>query len=114
VRQVGARGLAGVLVLRLSSVASAGAIHLLCGATRTPFGAYLGGTVLAMAPEIAALCGLGALLRRTLLDPSVWNGLLTIGAALLLIACAAALRAFLLTRQFAPTMSRHRSQAEFG
>jgi phosphatidylserine/phosphatidylglycerophosphate/cardiolipin synthase-like enzyme/uncharacterized membrane protein YdjX (TVP38/TMEM64 family) len=113
-RQVGAHGLAGVLVLRLSSVASAGAIHLVCGATRVPVAAYLAGTALALAPEIAALSGLGALLRHTLLHPSLWNGLTTIGAALLLIGCAAALRAFLLARQFAPSVSRHRRQAEFG
>jgi uncharacterized membrane protein YdjX (TVP38/TMEM64 family) len=103
-----------VLVLRLSSVASAGAIHLLCGATRVPVAAYTAGTVLALAPEMAALVGLGALLRRTLLDPSAWNGLITIAAALVIILAAAALRAFLLARQFAPSVLRHRTRAEFG
>ena len=113
-RQVGARGVAGVLVLRLSSVASAGAIHLLCGALRVPLAAYAAGTAIAMVPEVAALSGLGALLRHTLLQPSLWNGLITIGAALLVIAFAAVLRAVLLARQFAPSLSQHRSQAEFG
>ena len=43
VRQLGARGVLGVLVLRLSSVASTGAIHLLCGAGRVPFVGVHGG-----------------------------------------------------------------------
>ena len=113
-RQVGARGLAGVLVLQLASIASAGSIHLLCGAIRVPFASYLIGSVIALAPEVVALAGLGALLRRALLQPSLPNGLATIGAALLLIGVAGVLRAFLLTRQFAPSVSSHRSRAEFG
>jgi phosphatidylserine/phosphatidylglycerophosphate/cardiolipin synthase-like enzyme/uncharacterized membrane protein YdjX (TVP38/TMEM64 family) len=113
-RQLGANGVAGVIALRLSSVASAGAVHLLCGAARTPFAAYLTGTVIGLAPSIAALSWLGALLRRTILEPSIWNGLIGIGAGVLLIGLAAALRAFLLIRQFAPSMSSHRDRAEFG
>ena len=54
-RQLGAHGVAGVLVLRLASVASAGAIHLLCGAGRVPFATYMAGTVIGLAPPIAAL-----------------------------------------------------------
>jgi uncharacterized membrane protein YdjX (TVP38/TMEM64 family) len=103
-----------VVLLRLSSVASAWSVHLLCGAARTPFAAYLVGTAIGLAPAIAALNGLGALLRRTLLEPSIWHGLTSIGAALLLLAFAAALRAFLLIRQFTPSMSSHRDRAEFG
>jgi uncharacterized membrane protein YdjX (TVP38/TMEM64 family) len=113
-RQLGAHGVRGMLVLRLSSVASAGAIHLLGGAVRMPFAAYLVGTALGLAPAIAALSWLGGLLRQALLTPSVRNGLIAIGAGVLLIALAAALRALLLIRQFAPSMSRHRDRAEFG
>jgi phospholipase D1/2 len=113
-RQLGARGVMGVLVLRLASVASAGAIHLLCGAGRVPFAAYMAGTVIGLVPAIAALSGLGALFRHTLLDPSVSSGLVTIGAAVLLIAIAAGLRTFLLIRQFAPSVSNQRERAEFG
>ena len=65
-------------------------------------------------PVVAALSGLGGLLRQTLLHPSVSNGAITIGAALLLIAAAAGLRTFLLIRQFAPSVSLHRDRAEFG
>ena len=57
----------GVLVLRLASVASAGSIHLLCGAGRVPFVSYLAGTAIGLVPAIAALTGLGALVRHTLL-----------------------------------------------
>jgi uncharacterized membrane protein YdjX (TVP38/TMEM64 family) len=113
-RQLGPRGVTGVVLLRLSSVASAWSVHLLCGAARMPLAAYLVGTAIGLAPAIAALSGLGALLRRTLLEPSIWNGLMSIGAALLLLAFAAALRAFLLIRQFTPSMSSHRDRAEFG
>jgi uncharacterized membrane protein YdjX (TVP38/TMEM64 family) len=114
VRQLGARGVVGVIVLRLASVASAGSIHLLCGAGRVPFATFVAGSAIGLVPPIFALAGLGALLRRTLLQPSVSNALITLGAALLLIALAAGLRAFLLIRQFAPAVSRHRDRAEFG
>jgi phosphatidylserine/phosphatidylglycerophosphate/cardiolipin synthase-like enzyme/uncharacterized membrane protein YdjX (TVP38/TMEM64 family) len=113
-RQLGARGVVGVIALRLATVASARSMALLCGAVRVPFGAYLAGTLLALVPAIGALSGLGALLRRTLLHPSVSGALVTIGAALLLVGAAAALRALLLIRQFAPSMSGHRHRAEFG
>jgi phospholipase D1/2 len=113
-RQLGARGVLGVAVLRLSSVASAGSIHLLSGAWRIPFATYVAGTILGLTPVMAALSGLGGLLRETLLHPSIWNGLLTIGAGLLLIALAGGLRAVLLVRQFAPSVSSHRNRAEFG
>ena len=57
---------------------------------------------------------LGALLRHTLLDPTMSNGLMTVGAAILLTALAAVLRTFLLIRQFAPSVSNQRVRAEFG
>ena len=44
VRQLGARGVGGVVMLRLASVASAGSIHLVCGAGRIPFATYIAGT----------------------------------------------------------------------
>ena len=114
VRQLGARGVMGVLVLRLASVASAGAIHLLCGAGRVPFAAFLAGTAIGLIPAVAALTGLGALVRHTMLHPSITNALITVGAALALTACAVTLRTFLLIRQFAPSVSGHRARAEFG
>ena len=113
-RQLGARGLMGVLVLRLASVATSGSIHLLCGAGRVPFWSYITGTAIGFVPAIAALAGLGALLRHTLLDPTMSNGLMTVGAAILLTALAAVLRTFLLIRQFAPSVSNQRVRAEFG
>jgi hypothetical protein len=48
------------------------------------------------------------------LYPSLPNGLVAIGAAVLLIALAAGLRTFLLIRQFAPSVSNQRRRAEFG
>ena len=113
-RQLGARGVLGVLVLRLASIAGAGSIALLSGAGRVPFGSYMAGTVIGLTPAIAALCGLGALFRNVLLYPSITNALITIIAALLLIGVAAGLRTFLLIRQFAPSVSKQRRRAEFG
>jgi phosphatidylserine/phosphatidylglycerophosphate/cardiolipin synthase-like enzyme/uncharacterized membrane protein YdjX (TVP38/TMEM64 family) len=114
VRQLGARGVVGVIVLRLALVASAGSVHLLCGAGRVPFAAYMAGTFIGLTPVVAALSGLGGLLRHTLLHPSMSNGAITIAAAVLLIIAAAGLRTFLLIRQFAPSFSLHRDRAEFG
>jgi phosphatidylserine/phosphatidylglycerophosphate/cardiolipin synthase-like enzyme/uncharacterized membrane protein YdjX (TVP38/TMEM64 family) len=113
-RQVGARGVMGVVALRLASVASAGAINLLSGACRIPFAAYLTGTAIGLLPAMGTLAGLGALLRQTLLQPSIWNGVITIGTVMLVIVLAAGLRAFLLIRQFTPSVSSHRDRAEFG
>ena len=114
VRQLSARGVIGLVVLRVASVASAGSIHLLSGASRVPFATFMTGTMIGLVPAVAALTGLGALLRHTLLNPSVWNGLATIGAAVLLLVVVSGLRTFLLLRQFAPAVSNHRGHAEFG
>jgi phosphatidylserine/phosphatidylglycerophosphate/cardiolipin synthase-like enzyme/uncharacterized membrane protein YdjX (TVP38/TMEM64 family) len=113
-RQLGARGVMGVLVLRLASVATSASIDLLCGAGRVPFAVYVTATLLAFIPAAAVLGGLGALLRRTVLEPTTSNVLMTIGAALLLTVAAAVLRTLLLIRQFAPSVSHQRARAEFG
>ncbi len=114
VRQLGARDVIGVLVLRLSSVASTGAVHLLCGAGRVPFTAYMAGTIIGMVPAIVALSAFGSVFRDALLDPSLSNALTTITVAVLLIVLANAIRTLLLIRQFAPSVARHRDRAEFG
>lgn len=113
-RQLGARGVVGLIVLRLSAVAGTGAIHLFCGASRMAFLSFMAGTVISVAPAIVALSALGGLLRNALLHPSVANGLATIGAAVLLLILASAMRTFLLIRQFAPSVAGHRDRAEFG
>ena len=114
VRQLGARDVIGVLVLRLSSVASTGAIHLLCGAGRVPFRAYMAGTIIGMVPAIVALSALGRVFRDAMLGPSLSNALTTIAVAVLLIVLASAIRTLLLIRQFAPSVAMHRDRAEFG
>ena len=113
-RQLGAHGVVGVIVLRLSSVASTGAIHLLCGAGGVPFVTFIAGTVVGVAPAIVALSALGGMLRDALLHPSVANSLATLGAAVLILILAGAMRTFLLIRQFAPSVAGHRDRAEFG
>jgi phospholipase D1/2 len=114
VRQLGAHGIVGVIVLRLSSVAGTGAIHLLCGAGRVPVAAYLAGTMIGVTPAIIALSALGGLLRDLLLHPSIAKGLITIGGAVLILIIASVVRTLLLIRQFAPSVAGHRQGAEFG
>jgi phosphatidylserine/phosphatidylglycerophosphate/cardiolipin synthase-like enzyme/uncharacterized membrane protein YdjX (TVP38/TMEM64 family) len=113
-RQLGAQGVTGVALLRLASLTTAGATHLLCGAGRVPFGAYMTGTVVGLLLPLAALTGLGALLRRTLLEPSLWHGLASIGAALVVLLVALGIRTLLLIRQFSPAHAGQRRRAEFG
>lgn len=114
VRQWGAGSLGDAVLLRLSAVASAGAVHLISGAGRLPFGTYLAGSAIALVPTTAAFTGLGVLLQDAVLRPSVAKIAVTAGAALLLAAAAVGLRAFLMIRQFAPSIFRHRQEAEFG
>ena len=110
----GAGTAADVAVLRLATVASAGAVHLFCGARRVPFGPYLAGTAIGLVPPVAALVWLGAVLRPALLYPSMWTGLITMAAALGVAGAAYGLRTLLLIRQFNPTVLGHRERAEFG
>ena len=114
VRQLGDRDVIGVLVLRLSSVASTGAVHLLCGAGRVPFMPYMAGTFIGMVPAIMGLSALGSVFRAAVLEPSLSNALTTIAVAVLLIVLASAVRTLLLIRQFAPSVAMHRDRAEFG
>jgi phospholipase D1/2 len=113
-RQLGARGVGGVVLLRLVSIASAGSVHLLCGAAGVPAGAYLLGSLIGLTPVVVALSTVGALARESILQPSWAAGLTAAGAILLVAGVAAALRTVLLLRQFSPAVSRHRDRAEFG
>lgn len=114
IRQLGARGAVGVLVLRMSSVASTGAINLLCGAGGIAFTAYMAGTIAGMVPVIMALSALGGMFRDALLEPSLSHALATITVTVLLILLVAVMRTLLLIRQFAPSVALHRDRAEFG
>ena len=113
-RQLAARRLGRVVMLHLTSVAPAGAVHLISGAMQLRFPVYLAGTVIGVLPSVVALTGLGALLGHTLRHPTLSNALVTAGVTVGLVAVAAVLRALLLLRQFAPSLSGHRERAEFG
>ena len=113
-RQLGARGIGGVVILRLASIASAGSVHLLCGAAQVPFASYVAGSVIGLTPVVVALAAVGGLVREAILQPSWPNGLSPAGAALVVAGLAAALRTVLLLRQFSPSWLRHRERAEFG
>jgi hypothetical protein len=65
-------------------------------------------------PALFAIAGVGALVRDGLLHPSLSNHLISTGAAVLVIVIATTLRATLMLRQSAPSITRHRRLAEFG
>jgi phosphatidylserine/phosphatidylglycerophosphate/cardiolipin synthase-like enzyme/uncharacterized membrane protein YdjX (TVP38/TMEM64 family) len=113
-RQLGAQGVTGVMVLRLASVASAGSIHLLCGAAHVPFHTYVTGTLIGLAPVSFALAGLGVLVHRLLLEPSLSNALIVVSVFVAIVAVSIALRTILLMRRLAPFVNRHRTGAVFG
>ena len=113
-RQLGARGVGGVVILRLVSIASAGSVHLLCGAAAVPLGTYLIGSLLGLTPVVVALSTVGALVRAAILQPSWATVVTAAGAAVVVAGLAVALRTALLLRQFTPAVSRHRERAEFG
>ncbi len=114
IRQLGARGVGGVAILRLVSIASAGAVHLVCGAVGVPVAAYLAGSLIGLTPIVVALSAVGALVRVAILQPSWASWSLVGGIALVLVGLASALRTVLLLRQFSPTVSQQRQRAEFG
>jgi phospholipase D1/2 len=113
-RQLVARSPVAVAMLHFAGFVPAWSAHLICGASRISLGHYLPGAVAGLVPAVVALTGLGALLRETVFHPTIESGLLSMGAAALLIAVTAALRTFLLVRRFAPGLSLHRRRAEFG
>ena len=100
--------------MRLATIATATSVHLLCGAAKVRFRDYLAGSLVGLVLPVSALSMLGGLLRSTLLEPTIWNGLQTIGFAILLAGATFAIRTSLLIRQFAPVTAGHRSRAEFG
>jgi uncharacterized membrane protein YdjX (TVP38/TMEM64 family) len=103
-----------VAVLRLMSIASALSVHLVCGATRVPVGAYLVGSAAGLALPMFVLAGVGSLIGTAFRDPSWINGLMAAAGVIGACALAFAMRALLVATQFSPTMRRHRAQAEFG
>jgi phospholipase D1/2 len=114
IRQLGAHGVGGVAILRLVSVASAGAAHLVCGAAKVPVAAYAAGSLIGLTPIVIALSALGALVRAATLQPS-WARWAAVGVmVLVLVGLAVAVRTLLLLRQFSPTVSRQHLRAEFG
>jgi uncharacterized membrane protein YdjX (TVP38/TMEM64 family) len=114
IRQLGARGVVGVAILRLASIASAGAVHLVCGAVGVPVATYAAGSLLGLTPIVVGLSTVGALLRSAILQPS-WASWSMVGAVVLvLVGLASVLRTVLLLRQFSPTVSRQRQRAEYG
>lgn len=114
VQQLGARGVTGMMTLRLSGIASAGAVHLLSGASRLRPVTYAAGTAIGLLPSVVALALLGALAGNTLLDPSVTRAFVTMASALGLLAGGLLFRTALLIRHFEPVVERERRRMAFG
>lgn len=113
-RQLIARGVIGVMMLRLTSIASAGSVHLVCGAAGVPFGAYLAGSLLGLIPVVVVLSGVGNLIRAAIINPG-WSSALVAAAGVLgAFALAIAARSLLLTRRFSPSVQRQHAREEFG
>ena len=89
-------------------------MHLVCGATRVPVGAYLLGSAAGLVLPMFVLAGVGSLFGTAFRDPSWATGLAAALGVIGACALAFAVRALLVTRQFSPTVRRHRTQAEFG
>ena len=85
-RQLGAQGVAGVLDAApgVSGERRRHPSALRCRA-RSVFHVHAG-TLVGLVPAMFALGGVGALVRRTMLEPSMSNALIAVGAALLLMA----------------------------
>jgi phospholipase D1/2 len=113
-RQLGARGIMGVAVLRMTSIASAGSVSLICGAAKAPFASYLMGSILGLLPVVIVLSGIGSLIRSALLSPAWSHTFLAVAGVLAVCVLAFGVRSLLLMRQFLPSERRYRERAEFG
>lgn len=113
-RRLQGRGSFAVALLRLVPVVSSTAVNLACGAARVPSAAYAAGTAIGWIPPVLALCLLGGLLRRTILEPSPTNAGLVVGAAVLLALLVLRLRATVLGRERAAEVEQHRERAQYG
>jgi phosphatidylserine/phosphatidylglycerophosphate/cardiolipin synthase-like enzyme/uncharacterized membrane protein YdjX (TVP38/TMEM64 family) len=113
-RQLGARGVVGVAILRLTSIASGTSLHLICGSARVPLRAYVAGSALGITPVVVVLAGLGGLGHAAVVHGGTARWLAAAAATVVIFVAALALRTSLLLRQFAPTVARHRAGAEFG
>ncbi len=114
IRQFGADSVAGIARLMLAGVAGATSVHLAAGALRVPLASYVAGTAVALVLKIAALAGLGGVIREAIANPSAVTVLAAVGSALVLAIVVLGLRALFLTRQFAASVSGHRRSSAFG
>lgn len=79
-QSMGRNGVTTIAVLRMTPVASFGAINLMAGASHIRFGDYFIGTLVGMVPYAFAVSLFGDVLERVLRDPSVEGALLLVAA----------------------------------
>ena len=113
-RELPGRGAMSVAVLRLISVFSATSIHLLCGASRLPLGAYAKGTAGAFLPVVMVLSLMGGLLRHLIREPGPWNAVITIVAAAVFAAIVLRVRRNLLVKRVHAARVEQQARAIFG
>lgn len=100
--------------MRLVPVASATTVHLLCGAARVPFGAFVGGTALGIAGPVAVIGLVGGLARAALLQRDVWLAAAAALAAGLVTAAMLRLRRRFLLHHVTRRLRRHHEARRFG
>jgi len=86
--QMGRHGVTTVAILRMTPVASFGAINLMAGASHIRFGDYFVGTLLGMVPYAFTVSLFGDVLERVLREPSLEGALLLVAAFLGVLAVA--------------------------
>lgn len=78
--QMGRHGITTIAILRMTPVASFGAINLMAGASHIRFGDYFIGSLVGMVPYAFAVSLFGDVLERVLRDPSLEGVLLLLAA----------------------------------
>ena len=78
--QMGRHGITTIAILRMTPVASFGAINLMAGASHIRFGDYFIGSLVGMVPYAFAISLFGDVLERVLRDPSLEGVLLLLAA----------------------------------
>ncbi len=90
-RNLGRHGVTTVAVLRLTPVASFGAINLVAGASHIRFGDYVAGTLVGMVPYALVITLFGDLMERVLHDPSLEGAAALLGVLCVILLLAVGL-----------------------
>ena len=113
-RELRSNGATSIAMMRLLSVTSPTAVHLLSGAARVPLREYWRGTWIGFAPKILVLGLLGGMLRRVLLHPGPIAVAVTTALCLVLALAVLRLRRSLLDERLAAARQDQEARARYG